>query len=253
MRKMVVGMIVVAGMMALIAVVFGQTTLTVVRHSDNTIWKMTCEGTSNCSVWTQIGGALSAAPTLTWDPEIQKYILIGIGNDGSSIFRSTFEADGTWNNDWVMIGSGATGSPSPVAVTVGGFNKLNPQQIALLRWYGVNTVGNHFPVCSISLGIAFDGANIWVANYFSNTVTKLRASDGANLGYFPVGSAPVGIAFDGANIWVANTGGTNVTILRASDGGYVGTFYVGIYPWAVAFDGANIWVTDTGSLSVFKF
>jgi DNA-binding beta-propeller fold protein YncE len=35
-------------------------------------------------------------------------------------------------------------------------------------------------------------------------VTKLRASDGVVLGTFPVGNAPAGIAFDGANIWVAN-------------------------------------------------
>ena len=56
MRKMAAGMIVVAGVMVLTAVAFGQTNLTVVRHSDNTIWKMTCEGTSNCSPWTQIQG-----------------------------------------------------------------------------------------------------------------------------------------------------------------------------------------------------
>ena len=31
-------------------------------------------------------------------------------------------------------------------------------------------------------GVAFDGANIWVANHGDATVTKLRASDGTNLG-----------------------------------------------------------------------
>ena len=41
-------------------------------------------------------------------------------------------------------------------------------------------------------GIAFDGANIWVANYGSNNVTKLRASDGAVLGTFAVGTNPLG-------------------------------------------------------------
>jgi hypothetical protein len=90
----------------------------VVRHADNTLWKMTCEGTFNCSAWTQIGGKFSVQPTLTWDPSIQKYILIGIGNNKTSIWRSTFEADGTWNNDWTLI-TGA--SPSPVAVAAGNF------------------------------------------------------------------------------------------------------------------------------------
>jgi hypothetical protein len=36
-------------------------------------------------------------------------------------------------------------------------------------------------------------------------VTKLRAGDGANLGAFAVGNAPGNVAFDGANIWVSNS------------------------------------------------
>ena len=47
---------------------------------------------------------------------------------------------------------------------------------------------------------------------------KLRASDGAVLGTFGVGSAPLGLAFDGANIWVTNQNSNTVTKLRASDG-----------------------------------
>jgi len=50
-----------------------------------------------------------------------------------------------------------------------------------------------------------------VANEGSNSVTKLRASDGANLGTFAVGFNPEGVAFDGANIWVANKGSNSVT------------------------------------------
>ena len=49
---------------------------------------------------------------------------------------------------------------------------------------------------------------------------------------FSVGSNPVGVAFDGANIWVANTSSNNVTKLRASDGALQGTFSVGAVPWA---------------------
>ena len=36
-----------------------------------------------------------------------------------------------------------------------------------------------------------------MANAYSITVTKLRASDGASLGTFPVGASPRGVAFDG--------------------------------------------------------
>jgi DNA-binding beta-propeller fold protein YncE len=74
------------------------------------------------------------------------------------------------------------------------------------------------------------------------------------LGSFAVGSFPRGIAFDGANIWVANGGSTSnsVTKLRASDGVLQGTFPVGATPQAVAFDGANMWVTNGSSNNVVK-
>ena len=52
--------------------------------------------------------------------------------------------------------------------------------------------------------MAFDGANMWVANY-KRYVTKIRASDGTVLG--PTLRRPVpGVVFDSANIWV--TAGT---------------------------------------------
>jgi YVTN family beta-propeller protein len=83
-------------------------------------------------------------------------------------------------------------------------------------------------------------------------VTKLRASDGALLGTSGVGSSPVGIAFDGANIWVTNSGSASVTKLRASNGSVLGTFSVGSSPTGVAFDGANIWVANFGSKVINK-
>jgi hypothetical protein len=119
---------------------------------------------------------------------------------------------------------------------------INPLQVALLKWAPYS--GVTFPVESGPLGIAFDGANIWVTNAGSNSVTKLRASDGANLGTFGVEFSPFGVAFDGANIWVTN--GESVTKLRASDGAPLGTFFVGGNAFGIAFDGANIWVVAAG-------
>ena len=128
---------------------------------------------------------------------------------------------------------------------------INPQQVALLKWYPANQTTS-FAVGSNPQGLAFDGANIWVANFNGNSVTKLRASDGAVLGTFAVGSGPISLAFDGANIWVTNFTGNNVSKLRASDGMLLGTFTVGTHPGGVAFDGANIWVTNLTSNSVTK-
>jgi DNA-binding beta-propeller fold protein YncE len=83
-----------------------------------------------------------------------------------------------------------------------------------------------------------------VTNFGGNTVRKLRAADGVLLGAFPVGTTPVGIAFDGANIWVTNGISNNITKLRAGDGVVLGTFQAGTGPNAIAFDGVNIWVTN---------
>jgi hypothetical protein len=82
-------------------------------------------------------------------------------------------------------------------------------------------------------------------------VTKLRASDGANLATVSTGVNPEGVAYDGVNIWVTSIGG-NVYKLQASDGACIGTctFFVGNNPQGIAYDGANIWVTSIGT--VFK-
>jgi len=104
--------------------------------------------------------------------------------------------------------------------------------------------------------MAFDGANIWVSNNQSGTMTQLRARDGATLGTFGVGILPNGIAFDGVNIWVANSGNNTVTKLRVSEEGMgprSRTFPVGTFPVnGVAFDGANVWVTNGVSNTISK-
>lgn len=64
---------------------------------------------------------------------------------------------------------------------------VNPLRVALLRWYRANTTTS-FKVGSQPYGVAFDGANIWTANYGDGTVTKLRTSDGEALGTFKVGA-----------------------------------------------------------------
>jgi len=80
----------------------------------------------------------------------------------------------------------------------------------------------------------------------SNSVTKLRASDGTTLGTYTVGTYPWGICFDGTNIWVT-VGSNGITKLRASDGTILGNYTVGTGPMGICFDGTNIWVVNNGS------
>jgi hypothetical protein len=148
----------------------------------------------------------------------------------------------------LTISAAGTGSSSP---------SFNPLQVATLRWYGVNEAQTDITVGNQPLGVAFDGANMWVVNFTCagcpGTVSKLRLSDGAALGTFNVGSAPVFASFDGSNIWVGNRDSNNVTKLRASDGTVLGTFLTGgSAPQWLAFDGVNIWVTNSNSNTVVK-
>ena len=100
-------------------------------------------------------------------------------------------------------------------------------------------------------GIAFDGANMWVANSGQLSVTKLRASDGAFLGSFAecinCGN-PLQVAFDGAQMWVTTSSG-NVKQYRVSDG-REGNHFVGSGNLrGIAFDGANIWVAHSSGVT----
>src|SRR5437868_7019471 len=93
----------------------------------------------------------------------------------------------------------------------------NPNQIAIQHWYNANRTTN-LSVGTSAFGVAFDGASLWVANDGSNSVTKLRASDGIVLGTFAVGATPLAVAFDGANMWVTSSDDIKVIKTPASGG-----------------------------------
>jgi hypothetical protein len=67
-----------------------------------------------------------------------------------------------------------------------------------------------FPV-GVSYLVAFDSVDIWVTT--PAWVYVVRRSDGAVLSTLNGGASPFGIAFDGANIWVADTNGKSVSKL----------------------------------------
>lgn len=74
----------------------------------------------------------------------------------------------------------------------------------------------------------------------------------------PVGGNPRFATFDGANIWVPNLGSASVTVVRASTGDVLATLPIGTdpdhnLPFAAAFDGQRVLVTDLyWKLWIFK-
>ena len=98
-------------------------------------------------------------------------------------------------------------------------------------------------------GIAFDGTNMWVANYTPATVTKIRASDGVILQTISVGTSGVSnprlLAYDNVSnyIWVTVGGDNKVKKIDPATGGIVGDYDVP-GPYAIVFDGTYMWVTE---------
>jgi hypothetical protein len=91
-----------------------------------------------------------------------------------------------------------------------------------------------------------DGNSIWVANYNNGTVTQLSVN-GQALQTIATGNNPNSIAFDGVNLWVTYWGSNTLTQIRASDGAVLGNLPTGLNPAGVLFDGSHIWVANSGS------
>jgi S-layer family protein len=115
-------------------------------------------------------------------------------------------------------------------------------------------VGN-FP-----LSVQSDGADLWVANFNSNTVSRVRASDGRLLGTWTGAT--------GANVVLVARGRIFVTGFASPNPGQLYSIdptqppgavlllsnELGGSPLGIAYDGSKIWTTnDTGSVSIFRF
>lgn len=103
------------------------------------------------------------------------------------------------------------------------------------------TVGSapQFPV--------FDGTNIWVPNFLSDSVTVVRASTGTVVATLTDNglNAPINAAFDGERILVTNQLGSTVSLWKAADLTPIGSLSTGpgSQPFGACSDGLNFWIT----------
>ena len=91
---------------------------------------------------------------------------------------------------------------------------------------------------------------VWVANYSSNNITRIRKSDSTTT-TIAVGTNPYGIAVDATYCWVANGASNNVTCINKSDLTQT-TIAVGSSPRGVAVDETYCWVTNSGSNNITR-
>ena len=101
-----------------------------------------------------------------------------------------------------------------------------------------------------TLGLVYDGSNMWVTNPSDGALKKLDANGNVILSV-PVGVFPKYAVFDGTNIWALNNIGNSdgsIAVVRASTGAVIATLTGnGLKgPLDAAFDGERILVTNEG-------
>ena len=178
------------------------------------------------------------------------------GNYFSSVSIVTPGATIPWTVTTVSTGFGSLGGAlydgSNVWVTDNGAGKL-------FKLDGTGAILQTVTVGVIPEYPVSDGANIWVPNYLSNSISVVRASSGAVLATLTGNGliGPLFAAFDGQRVLVTNfIGGANsVSLWRADDFTTLGSFATGpgTTPFGAASDGVNFWITlyDSGKLARF--
>ena len=119
----------------------------------------------------------------------------------------------------ITIAEGGTGASTvPSALSNLGFLSNNPIVGTSIAIPG--TILSTLTVGSNPIGIAIDSAgNQYVANYGSNTVSKITPSGTVTLTWATVGSNPFNIAIDSAgNQYVTNYGSGTISIIAGNNG-----------------------------------
>jgi len=100
----------------------------------------------------------------------------------------------------------------------------------------------------------FDGTNIWVLNYASNTATPVLASTGTIGTSITVGNNPFRGVFDGTNIWVISATDASVTQVSVDTLSPVATYVIAgaSAPSGISFDGTYFWIADYATGDVYK-
>ncbi len=151
-------------------------------------------------------------------------------------------------------------------------NAKNPIEVALLRWYQVNTAVQ-LSTCSPPSVLGFDGKHIWVACGNVSELHEYNSSDGSPIAaitsVFVSGVLFSSLLYDGENIWVSGNSNTagfvtriNVSTVNGdaacvAGGGGCNCTSLGNACASVSnvlsgaggmtFDGANVWVANGGA------
>jgi DNA-binding beta-propeller fold protein YncE len=158
---------------------------------------------------------------------------------------------GTWTNATIASGVVVAGGKVFVAgnTSPGKVYLIDPTQAPGNVTVAATGLGNK------PLSIAFDGTNLWTANFGGSvSIIPVLSSTPYTVTNVSAGfSTPWGIVFDGAHIWVVDAGSRTLLKLSAA-GAVLQSVPIGHNPQFPGFDGANIWVPnyDDNSITVVQ-
>jgi hypothetical protein len=93
------------------------TNMAVATLYDDAVWNRVCVGaTTTCTPWMKTRTTATGQPKVTWDPAIQRYIVIA--KRGAWVYKTTFNADGTWNGIWTPLN---INNPQGIDLAAGNF------------------------------------------------------------------------------------------------------------------------------------
>ena len=99
--------------------------------------------------------------------------------------------------------------------------------------------------------IASGGGNVWVADDFDNTVTRID-QDGAITATTSVGRRPSALAVGSDAVWVADADDDHVTRIDSHTAAVVTTIPVGRHPIAIALSPGAVWVANQYDNSIWR-
>jgi len=140
-------------------------------------------------------------------------------------------------------------------------------EISIVTKQIVNEIGNATYKFDCPDALAFDGTNIWVANWRGNSLTEIDASTGALIRTISGSNieAPISLAVVGTNLWVGNFPNTGVpasfAIINTVTGnsvktltqGQLGPHWTIEWPICMVAAGMDVWVADQGGVDVSEF
>ena len=100
------------------------------------------------------------------------------------------------------------------------------------------------PVGKYPVAMAFDGARLWVADQFDDTVQAVDPATGKVGAPIKVGHSPMALAYDGKRLWVANEYDSTLQAIDPATSNVAALIKVDGGPVALAYDGARLWVAN---------